>query len=51
MILLGVVLLVIGFLVGIPILWTLGVILVVVGLVLALLGGIGREVGGRRHYY
>jgi hypothetical protein len=47
----GVVLLLIGFLLGIPILWTLGVILLVVGVVLWILGSVGREVGGRRHYY
>lgn len=51
MIVLGVVLLVVGYLLGIPILWTLGIILVVVGGVLVLLGSTGRAVGGRRHYY
>jgi hypothetical protein len=51
MITFGVVLLLIGFLLGIPILWTLGVILLVVGIVLWILGSVGREVGGRRHYY
>lgn len=51
MITLGIVLLIVGFIGGIPLLWTLGVILLVVGAVLALLGGIGRGFGGRRHYY
>lgn len=51
MITLGVVLLLLGFLLGIPILWTLGVILLVVGIVLWILGSAGREIGGRRHYY
>jgi hypothetical protein len=51
MIVLGVVLLLIGFLVGIPILWSIGVILVVLGLILALLGMAGHAVGGRSHYY
>ena len=51
MITLGVVLLLLGFLLGIPILWTLGVILLVVGVVLWILGAAGREIGGRRHYY
>lgn len=51
MIVLGVVLLVVGYLLAIPILWTLGIILVVVGAVLFLLGSAGRAVGGRRHYY
>jgi hypothetical protein len=48
---LGVVLLLLGFLLGIPILWTLGMILLVVGIVLWILGAAGREIGGRRHYY
>ena len=51
MIILGVILLVIGFIAHIPIIWTLGIIAVVIGAVLALLGAIGHEVAGRRHYY
>lgn len=51
MIILGIILLVLGFLLGVPILWTLGIILVVVGVVLALLGSAGRTVGGRTHWY
>jgi hypothetical protein len=51
MIILGVVLLLIGFLFHVPIIWTLGVLAVVVGAVLWILGGLGREIGGRRHYY
>ena len=51
MIILGIVLLVAGFLLKISILWTIGLILVVVGAILAVLGGTGRAVGGRRHYF
>jgi Family of unknown function (DUF6131) len=51
MILLGVVLLIIGFIAKISILWTLGIVLIVIGAVLAILGAVGREVGGRRHWY
>jgi len=51
MITLGVVLLLIGFVAKIAVLWSLGIILVVIGAVLYLLGSMGREVGGRRHYY
>ena len=51
MIILGVILLLIGFLAHIPILWTLGIIALVVGAVLFLLGAAGREIGGRRHYW
>ncbi|ROQ94656.1 hypothetical protein EDE04_1086 [Streptomyces sp. 2132.2] len=51
MILIGLILLVIGFLTGISILWTIGVILLVVGAVLWVLGSVGHAVGGRRHYW
>jgi hypothetical protein len=51
MIILGIVLLVIGFVAKIPILWTLGIVVLVVGAILMLLGAAGREIGGRRHYY
>lgn len=51
MIILGLILLLIGFIAGIAILWTLGVILLIVGLVLWILGATGRAVGGRRHYF
>jgi Family of unknown function (DUF6131) len=51
MIILGIILLIIGFLAKIAILWTIGIIVLVVGLILALLGAIGRGVGGRRHYW
>jgi hypothetical protein len=50
-IILGVILLVVGYLLAIPILWTLGIILVVIGVILVILGSAGRAVGGRRHYY
>ena len=51
MIIVGLVLMLIGFLGQIPILWSLGIVVALVGLVLLLLGAAGREVGGRRHYY
>ncbi|MFC8452350.1 DUF6131 family protein [Kitasatospora sp. NPDC057223] len=51
MIILGVILLVIGFLASISILWTIGIALVVIGLILWIMGAVGHEVGGRRHYY
>ncbi|MET8858880.1 DUF6131 family protein [Streptomyces sp. NPDC004579] len=51
MIILGVILLVIGLIAGIGILWTIGIILVAIGALLWILGAVGREVGGRRHYY
>ncbi|MCP2324535.1 multisubunit Na+/H+ antiporter MnhG subunit [Hamadaea flava] len=47
----GVVLLLLGWLLHVGILQTLGIILLVVGAVLYLLGAIGRPVAGRRHYW
>lgn len=51
MIVLGLILLVVGYLLGLSILITIGAILLVIGLVLLLLGGVGRPVGGRRYWY
>ncbi len=51
MITLGVILLIVGFLLKIPILWTVGVAVLIIGLVLFALGAMGRTVGGRKHYY
>jgi hypothetical protein len=47
----GVILLLIGFIAKIPILWGLGILVLLIGLVLLILGAVGREVGGRKHYY
>jgi hypothetical protein len=51
MIILGLILLLLGFLLGVPLLWTLGLIVLVIGVVLMLLGTTGRAIGGRRHYW
>lgn len=51
MIILGVILLIIGFIAKVAIIWTIGIIVVVIGAILALLGFAGHAVGGRRHYY
>ena len=51
MIILGIVLLVIGFFMGLAIVWSIGMVLLVIGLVLWLLGALGHAVGGRRHYF
>jgi hypothetical protein len=51
MIILGIILFIAGFLLKISILWTIGIVLLVIGVVLALLGSMGRAVGGRRHYF
>jgi hypothetical protein len=51
MIILGIILLVAGFLLKLHVLWVIGIILLVVGAVLAIMGSTGRAVGGRRHYF
>jgi hypothetical protein len=51
MIILGVVLLIAGFLLGIPLLVTAGVIVALIGVVLMIAGMAGHAVGGRHHYY
>ena len=51
MILLGIILLIVGFVAKVSILWTIGIILLVIGAALAVLGGVGREVGGRKHWF
>ncbi|MEU7135032.1 DUF6131 family protein [Streptomyces sp. NPDC046261] len=51
MITLGVILLIIGFVANIGILWTLGIILVVLGAIFFLLGSMGHAVFGRKHYW
>lgn len=51
MIILGIILLVVGFIAKISILWTIGIILLVIGAILFLLGATGRAVGGRKHWF
>ena len=51
MIILGLILLVLGYLLGISLLYYLGAILLVVCVVLLVLGSTGRAVGGRRHFF
>lgn len=51
MITLGIILLIVGFLLKISILWTIGIVLLVIGLILAVLGATGRAIGGRKHFF
>jgi hypothetical protein len=51
MIILGVLVLIIGFIAKIPILETIGVVLALAGLVLMIFGSAGHAVAGRRHYW
>lgn len=47
MLILGIILIIAGYLLGISILYTIGAILAVIGLILLLLGAAGHPVGGR----
>ena len=51
MIIFGIILLIIGFVANVAILWSIGILLVLIGLVLVVLSSMGRAVGGRRHYF
>ena len=50
-IVLGLILLLIGYLTGLSLLYTVGGILLVVGVVFFILGNVGRPVGGRKAWY
>lgn len=50
-IVLGVILILLAMLLDISILYTIGIILVVVGAILWILGAMGRQIGPRTHYY
>jgi hypothetical protein len=51
MIVLGLILLILGLIIGSGLLWTIGLILIAVGVILALLGMADRAIGPRRHYW
>jgi hypothetical protein len=51
MIALGIILLILGYVLKVAILQTLGVVLLVIGAVLWVLGSVGRPVAGRRYWY
>lgn len=51
MIVLGIILLLIGYFAGISILYTIGGILLVIGVILWVLGAVGRPVGGRKVWF
>lgn len=51
MIIFGVILIIIGAVAKISILYTLGVISLVVGLALWVLGAMGHAIGGRKHFF
>ncbi len=51
MIVLGILLLILGSFLSVPIRTTVGIILIVVGAVFWILGSVGRPVAGRRYWY
>jgi hypothetical protein len=51
MIVLGLILLILGWVLGIGILVTIGIILLIVGVVFLVLGQMGRAVGGRKYWF
>lgn len=51
MIILGLILLLVGYFTGITLLYYLGGLLVIIGVVLIILGAIGRPVGGRKAWF
>jgi hypothetical protein len=51
MIVLGIILAVLGWILGLNFLWVIGIVLIVIGAVLWILGSVGRPVGGRRYWY
>lgn len=51
MIVLGLILLLIGIFAGIQILYYIGGILLIIGIVLFVLGAVGRPVGGRKVWF
>jgi len=51
MIVLGIILLILGLLLDIGILWTIGIIVLIVGIIFLVLGQMGRAVGGRKYWF
>jgi hypothetical protein len=51
MIILGIALILIAVLLKIAIFWTIGIIVLVIGLILLAFGYLGHAVGPRRHYW
>jgi hypothetical protein len=50
-IILGIILLVVGYFTGLSILYTIGGILVLIGIILWILGAVGRPVAGRKVWF
>jgi hypothetical protein len=50
-IILGLILLLVGWLTGVSLLYTVGSIVLIVGIVFFILGNVGRPVGGRKVWF
>jgi hypothetical protein len=48
---LGIILIILHLLLDVALLWQLGILLIVIGVILFILGSMGRAVGGRPHYW
>ena len=51
MLIIGAVLIILGFVLAIKILWIIGIVIAAVGAIFLLRGGTGHPVGGRRYWY
>jgi hypothetical protein len=51
MIVLGIILLALGYFLSVPVLWVLGIILLVIGAVFWIMGSVGHPVAGRRYWF
>ena len=51
MMVLGIILLILGFIFHISILWTIGIIVLIIGVVLFVVGATGRAIAGRRYWF
>jgi uncharacterized membrane protein HdeD (DUF308 family) len=50
-IILGIILLIIGIIAKARIIWTIGIIVLLVGVAVAIAGRTGRAIAGRKHWY
>ena len=51
MIVIGIILLIIGILAKTGVVWTIGIVFLLLGLIALLLGVTNHGIGGRRHYF
>lgn len=47
----GIILLIIGIFARVGVVWTIGIIVLILGLIALLLGVTGHTIGGRRHFF